>query len=739
MVHGGADDSRVAFLTQAALIVIVARIVKARTRIVRRPLAAVFTCAGLCVSNFAAAGAIMDGRAIADEKQSANWLSYGRTYSEHHYSPLSAINTENVKQLGLAWSLALPGQRALEATPLAVDGVLYFSGTYGSVFAVDAYGGRLLWQFDPDLAHHSPEKLRMSSSMGGHRGVAYWRGTVYVGVVDGRLFALDAKTGKPHWQLQTFDDPEARKTISGAPRVFDGKVIIGHGGAEYGTRGYVTAYDAESGKPVWRFYTVPGDPGKGFESDTMSMAAKTWNGHWWHWGGGGTVWDNMTYDPDFDRIYLGVGNGGPWNPAIRSPGRGDNLFLCSIVALDAQSGRYVWHYQLNPRESWDYKATANMILADLAIGGRVRKVLMQAPTNGFFYVIDRATGKLISAKKFAKATWASRVDLKTGRPEETPNIRYEHGPVLFWPSSAGAHNWQPMSFNPATGLVYIPTMKLAEWMGPPLNTDDLKNFEDDKRRYFPVLGSYSELALVEADDGTAGLLAWDPISQKKRWEVRYQNSFWNGGTMTTAGNLVFQGIGRGQFIAYDAATGEKLWSFDAGLGIVGGPVTYEVGGVQYISILVGYGGSSGNGGKLFDYGWRFNEQPRRLLTFALGRHAPLPPGGPPRYEVNARDDPAFAIDAKQAAAGLKLYHSSCYVCHGVKLEATGSIAPDLRESSLAMSWDAFRSVLHEGELAAAGMPKYDELSDEDIRGIFMYIRERAREAAASPRRSGGVD
>ena len=388
------------------------------------------TCTCLAAS-IAPAETLVDGRAIADETQGSNWLSYGRTYAEHHYSPLADINAGNVQNLGLAWSLDLPLQRSLEATPLAIDGILYFSGTYGKVFAVDAMSGRHLWEFDPDLANHSPEKLRLS--MGGHRGVAYWRGKVYVGVVDGRLYALDAHTGKPLWSTQTFDDPKARKAITGAPRVFGGKVIIGHGGADYGTRGYVTAYDTETGEQLWRFYTVPGDPKKGFENAAMAMAAKSWDGQWWHWGGGGTVWDSITYDPDFNRVYLGVGNGSPWDAEIRSPGNGDNLFLCSIVALNADTGEYVWHYQVNPRETWDFKATANMILADLPIGDTIRKVLMQAPTNGFFYVIDRVSGKLLSAEKFAKATWAERIDLKTGRPVEAPNIRYENGPVVIWP------------------------------------------------------------------------------------------------------------------------------------------------------------------------------------------------------------------------------------------------------------------------------------------------------------------
>ncbi len=688
--------------------------------------------AGACLVPLAApAETVADGRAIADERQGVNWLSYGRTYAEHHYSPLTAINVNNVKRLGLAWSRDLPGQRSLESLPLAVNGVLYFSGTYGKTFAIDAKSGRELWEFDPDLAHNAPQKLRIV--MGAHRGVAYWRGKVYVGVVDGRLIALDANTGHVIWSVQTFDDPRARKAISGAPRVFNGKVIIGHGGADFGTRGYVSAYDAGTGKRLWRFYTVPGDPKKGFEDAAVAMAAKTWDGEWWRWGGGGTVWDSITYDPEFNRVYLAVGNGSPWRADIRSPGSGDNLFLCSIVALDADTGGYVWHYQVNPRESWDYDATQQMILADLKIAGRLRKVLMQAPKNGFFYVLDRATGKLISAEKFSKVTWAERIDLATGRPVEIQNLRYADGPVLFWPSSAGAHSWQPMSFNPRTRLVYIPTMKLGMRIGPSASDEDLKAFDSEPRRYLPTLAVKSELVMIDPDDGTAGLLAWDPVAQKKRWEVHYQDSFWNGGTMTTAGNLVFQGIGRGQFVAYDARTGEQLWSFDAGLGIIAAPTTYEAEGVQYVSILVGYGGSAGNGLKLFDYGWRFDEQPRRLLSFALGKHAALPLAQPPRYTVNAVDDPAFIIDPKLAAAGDKVYHSTCFLCHGGKVTGTGSIAPDLRESLVALHWESFRSVLQEGVLAAQGMPKYDDLSDEDLRAIFAYVRQRAREARAPKR------
>lgn len=643
----------------------------------------------------APAGAIVDGKAESDQQQHANWSSYGRTESETFYSPLADINVGNVNQLGLSWFLELPGQRTLEATPLAVNGVLYFSGTYGKAYAVDARTGRQLWEFDPKSGRYRPDIFRFSGSLGGHRGVAYWRNKIFVGAIDGRLFALDSTTGKVVWQVQTFEDSKGRRAISGAPRIFKGMVIIGHNG-DPGARGYVTAYDAETGRQRWRFHCVPGEPNKGSESKAMAMAAKTWQGEWWKHGGNGSVWDSIVYDSEFDRIYIATAN----SIGMFVKTAGDNLFVSSIVALDANTGEYLWHYQETPRGDWDYDSNMPMLLADLTIDRRERKVLLHAPKNGFFYVIDRIDGKLISAEKFAKVTWAERVDLQSGRPIEVPNIRD------VWPSYLGAHSWQPMSYNPGTGLVYIPTMK----MGMRLGTPEL-------------------LARIEPDDGTGALLAWDPVNQVKRWEVQHKDSLWNGGTMTTAGNLVFQGTGRGQFVAYGAATGEKLWSFDAGLGIIGAPISYDVEGQQYISVLVGYGGVVGLLGKLVDYGWRFNEQPRRLLTFKLGARERLPATNPPRFVVKAVHDPSFVVDIEKAEAGSKLYGTAwCSFCHGPQLENTGSFAPDLRESALAMNWKAFHSVLRDGLLAQRGMPKYDDLSDDEQYSLFMYIRQRAREA-----------
>ena len=396
----------------------------------------------------ARAGTAVDGAAIADEQQARNWLSYGRTYSEQRFSPLAQITPQSIGKLGLAWSLDLPGIKSLEATPLVVDGTLYFSGNDSIVFAVDTRSGKLLWRHDPEVWRHAGKRYRLLFPV--NRGVAFWKGRVYVGTHDGRLIALDAQNGREVWSVQTLEDEAAY--ITGAPRAFNDKIIIGNGGAEAGrARGYASAYDAATGKLIWRFYTVPGNPARGFENAAMAHAATTWTGEWWQFGGGGTVWNAITYDPEFNRIYLGTGNGAPWNQRIRSPGGGDNLFLCSIVALDADTGTYRWHYQTTPGESWDYNSAQDIVLARLRWQGADRQVILHAPKNGFFYVIDRQDGKLLAADKIGRVTWAERVDLQTGRPVETREARFPDGGGLIYPSSVGVHNWQAMSFNPAHG------------------------------------------------------------------------------------------------------------------------------------------------------------------------------------------------------------------------------------------------------------------------------------------------
>jgi quinohemoprotein ethanol dehydrogenase len=657
-----------------------------------------------------------------------NWYSHGGSRDEGNYSVLDQINARTVGRLGLAWSLDLPGEVSLEATPLAIDGRLYFSGSSSDVYAVDARSGRVLWKYDPQVWRYRPEHLKLI--WGINRGVAYSNGRVFVGTQDGRLIALEAGSGRLLWSVKTLAD-KSLQTITGAPWAIKGKVLIGNGGADFGARGYVTAYDERSGKRLWRFYTVPGDPSKGYEAEpfefeTMKMAAATWGKDWWKiGGGGGTVWDNMTYDPELNRIYIGVGNAGPWNPRVRSPGGGDNLFIASIVALDADTGHYIWHYQANPGEGWDYKNTTNMITADLTIDGKVRKVLMQSPTNGFFYVIDRTTGKLISAEKTGKVTWADHIDLSTGRPVEADNIRYQKGPTEIWPSPWGTHNWQGMSFSPQSGLVYIPYMQLGARF-----TDDGMPAPASPEAAVKFSGVYLQLLVRDPDDNTGALLAWDPVTQQPRWRVP-RAALWNGGVLSTAGGLVFQGTADGQLLAHDAITGAQRWEFDAGNGIIASPITYTVAGKQYISLLVGWGGTIAPISELTNRGWKFGAQPRRLLTFALDGAASLPPTAPRDFVVHALDDPGLSVDEAQAADGRVLYQANCAYCHGRLLISAGTPAADLRESALALHWESFRAVVKDGLLLPRLMPQFQELSDDKLRAIFIYVRSGARQALNS--------
>ncbi len=652
----------------------------------------------------------------AQAQPDSNWPSYGLDHTEQRFSPLTQINGENVSELGLDWALDVPDAVSLNSTPLFIDGTLYFSADRGIVHAVDAETGTLIWSYDPQAWKHAPRSIAIGFNT--NRGIAHWRGRIFVGTGDGRLVAIDAGTGDVLWATRAFPVGE-RKAINGAPRAFDGKVFIGNSGAEFGTRGYVEAYDAVSGERLWRFYTVPGDPSDGFENAAMEMAAETWHGEWWKVFGGGTVWNALTFDPELKLLYVGVGNGDPWDHDLRSQGKGDNLFLCSIVALKADTGEYVWHYQLNPGEQWDYKATADMILADLEIDGRERKVLLQAPTNGFFYVLDRATGEFLSAEKYEKATWAERIDPQSGRPVEAPGVRMKPGEKkLIYPSPFGAHNWQSMSFNPSTRLAYIPTMHM-----PALYS---KSKKVEFRENFFVIGMDTEYPNTEPEDGTGALLAWDPVMQRARWRVGY-DAIWNGGTLTTAGGLVFHGTGAGAFHAYDADSGEALWQFDATRGITAAPITYALDGKQHIVLPVGWGGQASFGVPAMQkHGWKYKGPGIRLLSFSLEGKGSLPPAGPslPLRPVDTGEDP---IDATLADLGNGLYHrSSCAVCHGLAAVSNGAAGPDLRESAYLTDYRAFRKVVVEGTLLERSMPMFDDLTETEVRAVFEYVRQQTR-------------
>lgn len=688
-------------------------------------LSCLLSCSVILVSTMASTSAqtVVNDESLSDESDTRNWLSYGRTYSEQRYSPMTTINTESVKRLGVDWVLELPTDRTLVGTPLVVDGIMYFTGSYSVTRAVDAKTGTLLWEYDPKSIEHAGDRLRNMKD--DSRGLAFWNGKVIIATIDGRLVGIDAKSGKMIWETQTID-PRKAYYITGAPKVFRGKVLIGNGGTEHdAARGYVTAYNADTGELVWRQYMVPGNPADGFENDAMEMAAKTWTGEWWKVGGGGNAWNGVTYDPDFNTVLIGTGNGSPWNRKIRSPDGGDNLFLCSILALDADTGEYKWHYQTVPGETWDYNSNMDIVLVDLKYREQTIKALLHAPKNGFFYVINRENGELLSAEKFAKVTWASHIDLKTGRPVEIAGARYEDGEETVWPSPFGAHSWHAMSYNPNTGLAYIPTIEL-----PGTFIDKKVDLKAWKSPHFEIsVGVEFGTEDTAADVGTASLQAWDPIKQKEVWKVPLPNN-WNPGTLTTAGNLVFQGRADGVFVAYHAETGEQLWSIDLGVGISAPPITYSIDGKQYVSLLVGWGGGGLISGTLAaQHGWAYKRHPRRLYSFALDAVVPVPVSPPPYFE-QAIDVPEMKIDADLAAHGQNIFGQSCVLCHGGGV-VSGGYAPDLRASPLGLSRDAFVEVVRNGAKMSGGMPGFTHFQDREIDGLLHYIRREARKAATN--------
>ena len=671
--------------------------------------------ASLCVLATAAPAVTVDNAAMLTvETDGSEWLSYDRTWSQQRFSPLQQINTGNVDQLGLAWSIDLDNTRGLEATPLYHDGVLYTSLSWSRVMAVDAENGSILWSYDPGVDR---ARGRQACCDAVNRGVALWKGKVYVGTLDGRLIALDAKTGKPVWTRETVDR-EKPYTITGAPRVLNDMVLIGNGGAEYGVRGYFSAYDAATGDMRWRFYTVPADPARGPQaSPALEKALPTWSEKTrWDLGGGGTAWDSMAYDPALNLLYVGTGNGSPWNREVRSPGGGDNLYLSSILALRPETGELVWHYQTTPGDSWDYTATQQLTLAELEIDGKPRQVIMQAPKNGFFYVLDRATGELLSAEKFGKVTWAERIDMATGRPVEAPNARYETEPALIWPSPFGAHNWHSMSYSPLTGLVYLPYQEI-----PATYANEGGNFV--VRNAFNT-GAGLENRGLPREYATGALIAWDPVKQAPAWRVERPNH-WNGGTLVTAGNLVFQGTSAGQLEAYSADAGQPLWQFSTQTGVIAAPMTYRHNGEQYIALMAGWGGAAAlfGGDAAVAVGTR---NVSRMLVFKLGGKAALSPA-PLQQQVDRVPQPVVAA-ATDISAGADLYATYCMVCHGAGAVG-GGVIPDLRYSSDAVR-DAWEAIVLQGAFSGKGMASFaDSLSAEQARQIKLYVMQREYESA----------
>lgn len=698
------------------------------------------SCKQVGVDSDNPAFAAINGDYLKTGGDGSNWAMTGFSYDEQRHSPLTKINDDNVQDLGIAWFADLPDARGQEATPVVVDGKMFISTAWSKVFAYDAKDGKPLWSFDPEVDKARGVKACCDVV---NRGVAFWKGSLFVGTIDGRLIALDAATGKELWSTQTLD-LKSNGTITGVPRVVKDKVVIGFGGAEFGARGYVTAYDAATGEQAWRFYTTPnpkGEPDNAASDDILKTAAtSTWSktpkkGDWRESGGGGTVWDAIVYDAELDQLYLGVGNGNPWNHGIRSNGEGDNLFLSSVVALKPDTGEYVWHYQETPAESWDYTATQPIILATEKRDGRQVKVLYHAPKNGFFFTIDRVSGKMLSAKPFIDGiTWATGYDMKTGRPIENPEARYEKTGKLYManPSALGAHNWHPMSYNPATGLVYIPALYIAGAYLPPA----APNEQERKSLGFNTGGAMATSDLPDDTNfvkavkaATAGkLVAFDPRTGKAKWTIDHPAS-WNGGTMTTAGNLVFQGTAMGEFRAYAADTGKQLLNLNVQSGVLSGPSTYTVDGEQYVAFLTSKGGVfplvSGYAGSASA---AIPNIPR-LIVLKLGGKASLPalPETPP-YVWNP---PAQIGTPADIAAGQSNFQRYCLVCHGPGAVGNG-VLPDLRKSGAIADAETWKSVVIDGVLKGNGMVSFASvLSPQEAEQMRAYVISRGQYAKAN--------
>lgn len=649
-------------------------------------------------------------------RDTGDWLIYGGTTDDHRYSALNQVNEQTVAKLGLAWSRELSTTRGLEATPLVENGVIYTTGSWSVVYALDAKTGEARWTYDPKVAREGAYFICCDVV---NRGVALYKGKVYVGTLDGRLIALDAKSGSPVWSVMTAEGGKPY-SITGYPRIAKDLVVIGNAGSEYGVRGYVSAYHADTGKMVWRTYTVPGDPSRAFESRAMEEAAKTWSGKWWTVGGGGTAWEGIVYDPALDLLYFGTGNASAWYRALRGEGKGDNLYTASILAVHANNGEIAWHFQTTPGDNWDYDSTQPLMQADLTIAGRQRKVIMQANKNGFFYVLDRENGEFVSGAPFVNGiTWASGLDPKTGRPIELPSASAGFEPVIVSPDPGGAHNWNPMAFHPATGLVYLPAKTGTQYLHAPdpkwtYNADRV-NVGNDGLYDGPLNDKLAKLP-----PPTGALLAWDPVAQRAAWSVSYP-VVEGGGVLATAGNLVFQGRSDGVMAAYRATDGKQLWQFDAGTGIVAPPVTYLLDGVQYISVMAGWGGGGPDRlpGKVKPgYG--------RILTFRVDATATL---NAPAYGHKDPPTPAITLNAsaKMAHMGKLLFNDNCSGCHGN--DAVAGALPDLRYAGKEVH-EQFEKIVLGGARASLGMPSFAKiLKPEQVHAIEAYVLSRATESA----------
>jgi len=712
--------------------------------IVKRPGLIVAAACVLMLAGCGSRPGEVDLSRLTADAQPGQWLANGRDIGKTFYSPLDGINRDNVGKLGFAWEFQTGTERGMEATPLVVDGVMYVSGVAGRVYALDPSTGRSLWRFEPAIDFRYSRSTCCDIV---NRGLAVWKGRVYVATVDGILYSLDAGDGHVLWKADTVTDRTRAYSVTGAPQVAGGVIVIGNGGAEYDSRGYVSAYSLDTGALAWRFFTVPGDPSRPQESPALEKAVKTWSGgNWWERGAGGNVWDAITYDPETDLVYFGTANGAPTSLSKRSPGGGDNLYVASIIALHAASGEYAWHYQQTPGERWDYDATPHIVLATLPFNGQPRKVLLQASKNGFFYVLDRRTGELLKADPFVATTWAKSIDLKTGRPIEEKSAAYEKTPRLIFPSTMGAHNFNPMSLSARTGLVYIPTvhagMVLAE--APPLAPRLPGRFETGLQMALsaqlaapqslpPAMRAAAEPSALKGQPDIAmhaSLKAWDPVAGKVVWEAARMPFGDHGGVLSTGGGLVIQGGLDGKLRVFNDETGALLKEVDVGTAMIAAPMTYRIGDVQYIAITAG----SGGGGW---YMWSRDNvaytrgNANRVLAFRLdGGATPIPPELPPITPIPLPPE-AIGAPADIEAGGL-LFATNCGHCH---VNAPRAPLPDLRRSLLLRDEAAFFSVVRGGALQERGMPRWDDLLTEDqVHLIRAWLISIARQGYDDERR-----
>ena len=663
-------------------------------------------------------GWVDEERVLAAAAEPGSWLVHGQTYEELRFSRLTDVNRETVSRLGLAWYKDLNNRHRMQSTPLVIDGVLYFTDPWSVAYALDAATGEEIWRFDPETDRRS---MRYSCCGGAvNRGLAAYKGRLYFATFDARLVAIDQATGEKVWDVDTSHYPShSPYTITGAVRVVAGKVFIGQSSSEWGLRGYLSAYDADTGELAWRFFMVPGNPELGFEHPELEAAAETWGGNWWEFGGGGTPWNAIVYDAKYDQLLVGTGNGAPWPRKIRSPGGGDNLYLGGVIALDPHTGRMNWFYQMTPADNWDFNAAQDIALLDMEIDGEMRSVALQAPKNAFFYVLDREDGELLRANQYVRQNWATHIDMATGRPVENDDMKWDEAPQWVAPSNAGGHSWQPMSVDPERGIAYFAVQDMSAYYMLPkefVETGQWK-LNDGFMSLGVEFGRPGRDGVPPQPESKGYLKAFDPLTGEEAWVVQRATPY-NGGVLATAGGVVFQGDGGGQFAAFDADDGSLLWEFDTLGAADSAPITYQVNGVQYVATLAAGGVRN-----------RYNDG--RLLVFKLDGGLTIPVATAP--DIDIPEPPALTASAEQLEEGRRHYNRVCVWCHG--MGAVGTVNADLRLMT-AETHQRFHAIVRGGLLRDSGMESFaDAVTAEETDLIHQYVISQtvaAREAQETP-------